>query len=168
MLKLLSTIIGQPVISQRDGIKLTTVTGVVGDASSGKIVAYRVASTPGFIVTTDILAYLDEGLVISDADSMQPEDELIRIKRLGDSRTAFLGTKVVTEQGKRLGTVNDILIETEGGFMTRLHVRPGFPNRLFSSERIIPRERVIKMDSCQAVVRYDEKAPVSAEPEIVQ
>lgn len=168
MLTLLSTIIGHPVISHRDGQRLTTVTGVVGDSATAKVVAYTVASEPGLLSTTDVLAYLDEGLVVQDAETLQPEDELVRVKRLGDTRTKFLGLKVFTEQGKRLGTVDDVLIETDGHFLTRLHVRPAFPARLFAGERIIPRERVIKMSSREVVVRYDEKAPVGAEPEIAQ
>lgn len=168
MLKLLSTVIGRPVISHRDGRRVTNVAGVVGDSTTAKVVAYRVSNGPGLVSTTDILAYLDEGLVVADGDAIQPEDELIRVKRLADKRTGFLGLKVFTEQGKRLGVVDDVLIETDGHFLVRLHVRPSFPARLFARERIIPRERVIRMNHREVVVRYDEKAPVSAEPEIAQ
>lgn len=168
MLKLLSTIIGRPVISQRDGRRVTTVVEAVGDSATAKVVAYKIGAGPSLLSTTDVLAYLDDGLVVSDADALQPESELVRVKQLGDTRTKFLGSKVVTEQGKRLGTVNDILIETDGHFLIRLHVRPSWPARLFANERIVSRERIVRLSAREVVVRYDEKAPVSAEPEIAQ
>ncbi len=166
MLKLLSTVVGRPVLSQRDGGRLADVAAVVGDTDTAKVVAYRAGD--GLVSTADVMAYLDEGLVVADGDAIQPEDELVRVARLGDRRTGFVGLKAVTEQGRRLGTVDDVLIETEGHFVARLHIRPPFPFRLFAGERIVPRERIVRMDARRVVVRYDDKAPVSAEPEIAQ
>lgn len=169
MLRLLSTIISRPVIAQREGAAVAAVTEAVCDPAKAKVIAYRVDTAPGFVATSDILTYLDDGLTVSDRDAIQAEDDLIRVKRLGEQRTAVLGLKVVTEQRKRLGTVSDALIETDGHFLSRLHVRPRFPSSLFGSERIIPRERVVRMDSREVVVRYDGEArPVGAEPEIAQ
>lgn len=167
MLKLLSTIVNHPLLSHRDGRSLTTLTSAVGDSANAKVVAYRVGGDQ-LVSTADILAYLDEGVVVNDADAVQPAKELVRVMRLGDQRTNFIGLKVFTEQGKRIGTVTDVLIETNGHFVARLHVRPPFPARLFAGDRIIPRERIIRMNAREAVVRYDEEAPVSAEPEIAQ
>ncbi len=169
MLKLLSTIVGQPVVSQRDAAPIGAVREAIADPASAKVIAYRVSLAPGFLATADVLAYLDAGLMIPDAEAIQAEDDLVRVKRLGDERTKLLGLNVVTEQGQRLGTVADALIETEGHFLVRLHVRPGFPGRLFTGERIIPRERVVRMTAREVIVRYDGKArPVGAEPEIAQ
>lgn len=169
MLRLLSTIIGHPVISQHEGAPVAVITEAIGDPATAKVIAYRVNTAPGFLATSDVLAYLDEAVAIRDREAIQAEDDLVRVKRLGDKRTRLLGLKAVTEQRKRLGTVTDALIETDGHFLIRLHIRPRFPFSLFGSERIIPRERVIRINSREVIVRYDGEArPVGAEPEIAQ
>lgn len=169
MLRLLTTIIGLPVVSQRQGAPVAAIRATVCDPAAGKVIAYRVDTAPGFLATADILTYLDEGLVVTDREVIQSEDDLVRVKRLGADRTALIGLKAVDEHGRRVGTVSDVLLETEGHFVTKLHIRPGLFKRLFVSERIIPRERVIKMTAREVTVRYDNEArPVGAEPEIAQ
>lgn len=167
MLRLLSTIIGLPVISQRDSRALGVVKEPAADAAKGKIVAYELSRRPSYLSTTDILAYLDDGIVVQDDEVLQEEDDLIRLKQLGNDRTPLFGLKAVSDTGKKLGRISDVLIDTEAHLTTRLHIKPGGLRGLAAAELIIPRERVIKMTAQEVIVRYDSGArSASAEPEV--
>ena len=168
MLRLLSTIIGLTVISQRESQALGVIEEPAADATKGVIVAYRTSGHPNYLSTIDILAYLDEGIVVQDDSILQDEDDLVRLKRLGDNRTTILNLKVVSETGKRMGRVSDVLIDTTTHHVTRLHIKPGGLRRFTGTELIIPRERVIKMTAQEVIVRYDNGTrPAGAEPEAI-
>lgn len=166
MLRLVSTIIDLPVISQRDSQALGRIAEPSFDTSTGKLVAYR-TSDGSYISSMEVLAYVDDAVIVQDDSVLQPEQELVRLVQLGDKRSPLLGLKAVNESGKRVGTVADVLLETETQAVARLHIRPGGLRGLTGSELVIPRERVVRMNSRQVTVRYDDGArAASAEPKV--
>lgn len=154
MLRLVSTVIDLPVISQRDRQGLGRLAEPAFDTTTGKLVAYR-ASNGSFLSTTEVLAYVDDALIVQDDSALQPEEDLVRLVRLGQRRSPLLGLRAVSESQRKLGKVTDVLIETDSHLITRVHIKPGGLRGLAASELIVPRERIARMDSQQVVVRYD-------------
>jgi sporulation protein YlmC with PRC-barrel domain len=169
MLRLLSTILDHRVIAQREARPIGKIKEIVFDPAKGKLVAYRLDTKPEYLSTVDVLGYLDDALVVPDQHVLQAEDDLVRVKQLAGNRTGLIGLKVISDKGKRLGSVGDAEIDTDGHFLAKIHVRPGWWQRLFTHALIIPREQIVKLTPDRVVVRYDVRArSAGVEPEIVQ
>ncbi|HEY8108610.1 MAG TPA: PRC-barrel domain-containing protein [Patescibacteria group bacterium] len=167
MLKLLSDLAGQPVVSERDGAPVGRVREVVFDAAKGKVLAYRLAGPrDAYLSTVDIRAYLDHGLVIAGAEVAAPLEDLPAVKRATEAGIRPIGLRAVTGKGKRIGTVDDATVETEGHFLTKLHIKPRWW-QLSAKDLIIPRARVDRFERDRVVLRYDnDGSPAGLEPEI--
>ena len=171
MLKLLSTLKGQPVIAQQLGQPIGTIGDWVFNPEKGKVEAYELAGGKDkrFISPVDILSYLDDGLVVSGSDVLQGSDDLIRAKKLIDEPCRLIGLRVVSERKKRLGTVSDALIETAGLFIAKVYVKPPLLTRLFEEALIIPREQVVSITNREVTVRQDMSSKATGiEPEVAQ
>ncbi len=157
MLRLLSKIHDLPVIPQTVGSPAGTIADYVLDPATGKIVAYELAGRQQarFFSCVDVLRYFDDGILISDPSVLQPVDELMRVQKLLQPRVRLRKLKVVTEDGDTLGKAADCLIETTGHFVAKLYVRPSLPQRIFTENMIIPRERIVEISPKQIVVRHD-------------
>lgn len=169
MLKLLSNLRGQPVVAQQLGKPIGAIDDWVIDPERGQVVAFELTGRQErrFLSGVDIINHLDAGLVVAGEDALQSVDELVRVKKLIDDRCTLIGSKVVTEKGKRLGKVRDCLIDSAGLFIAKLYVQPNLLDRVFSEEMILPREHIVKMTPREVIVRYDMKASSPGiEPEI--
>lgn len=171
MLKLLTSIAGLPVVAQREGQTIGHLAEAVFAPDKGVIIAYRVKGTSkqSYLSTVDILAYLDEAIVVADAEVLASDDDLVQVKRLGADKIKLLGLRVETDQSKRLGRVTDCLLETSSHLLAKVYIGRPFWQRPFSSDLIIPREQIVHITPRLMVVRYDveAKAP-EPEPEIAQ
>jgi sporulation protein YlmC with PRC-barrel domain len=167
MLKLLSDLIGQPVVSERDGASIGRVRSVAFDAEKGKVLAYRLAgSADSYVSTVDVRAYLDQGLVIAGPEVAGPLEDLPTVRKALESDINPIGLRAETTKGKRLGTVDDATIESEGHFLAKLHIKPPWW-QLAGKELIIPRSRVDRFEPRRVVVRYDNGgSPAELEPEV--
>lgn len=164
MLKLLSDLIGQPIISERDASPMGRVRSTVFDAAKGKVLAYRLGDT--YVSTVDVRGYLDHGLVIAGAEVAQTLDDLPSILRAAEAGIEPVGLRAETNKGKRLGTVDDATIETDGHFLTKLHIKPRWW-QLSGKELIVPRARVERFEPKRVVLRYDNGgSPAGLEPEV--
>ncbi|MDP9212277.1 MAG: PRC-barrel domain-containing protein [bacterium] len=166
MLFLLADIIGRPVIAIPDGTPLGKVADPVFDAARGKVVAYRLGGrTRRLVSTVDVTTYLEDAVSVNGADAAQDAGDLPSIRPLLEEPVRLLGATVVTDAGRRLGRVKECTIETDGHFLTKLHVAPPIW-RPAARELILPREAVIRFERKRVVVRYDEKVrPTELEPE---
>ena len=168
MLKLLSDLVGQPVVSERDGTAIGRVQTVVFDAGKGKVVAYRFrgSAADSYISTIDIRAYLDRGLVIAGAETAQSLDDLPSVRTVVESNIDPIGLRAETIQGRRLGRVDDATIETDGHFLTKLHIKPPWW-QVTGKGLIIPHTRIVRFEPDRVVLRYDKDGnPAELEPEV--
>lgn len=156
MLKLLSDLADQPVVSEREGAPVGRVRRTVFDATKGKVLAYRIGggSTGTYVSTVDVRAYLDHGLVIVGPEIAQPLDDLPTVRKAVEADVDPIGLRAETTKGKRLGKVDDATIETEGHFLTKLHIKPPWW-QLTGKELIVPRSRVDRFEPKRVVLRYD-------------
>lgn len=170
-MRLLSEILKLPVVSSQDGKSLGHVDDFVLDPAKGVIVAYqvRIGRNRTYLSTVDITKYYDNAILVPSPDVLQRSNELIRLKSLLKSPLKLIGSKVVTEEGKRLGNVRDCQIHSTGHFIAKIHVKPSLLASMMSEERIISRENIVKVMPGTVVVRYDMKAQAAnVEPEIAQ
>lgn len=165
MLRLVSDLVGVPIVAEADGQALGRCTGIVFDSEKGKVLAFGLAGGR-YVSTVDIRAYLSEGLIVGEINAAQPLDDLPTVQEAEKKGIRPVGVKAITAKGNRLGKVSDAELETDGHFIVKLHVKPPWW-RPAGRDLIIPRERVVRYEPGRVVVRYDDgERPAAVEPEV--
>ena len=166
MLRLVSSVLGLPVMLHHTAQKIGDVGTFVVDPAKGKIEAYEMQGRrkQRYLSTVDVLDYYDDAITARDADALQEATDLVRLTGLLEERTDLLGLRVVSQRGRRLGKVKDALFDTQTHFIAKLYVKPGLTSRLLTSELVIAREQIVAVTPKQVTVRYDEKAAAPGAP----
>ncbi|OQA51779.1 MAG: PRC-barrel domain protein [candidate division WS2 bacterium ADurb.Bin280] len=98
----------------------------------------------------DIIEIEKNGVVINREDSLVEKEEIHKIAQIIDSRFEIFNLPAVTKDGKRLGRIQDVLIDGRSGEILRLYVKG------LVSKRVIDRSQIIKITLKEAVVAPDE------------
>ncbi len=144
-----SHLIGSAVIDV-GGVKHGTIDRCVYLADEGCLHGFQVA-VPGVITKfrslelADCISLNQESVVIDSPTVIQkdlkPLDEIVK------KNGPVVGLGAVTESGKKLGKVFDLLLDADTGFIVRLYVRA------LLNERIIPRQFVVSITPEQVVFK---------------
>lgn len=167
MLRLVSSLLKQPVMAAHLPQPLGFVRDYILDPDKGQLVAYAVKSGrhTTYVSTVDVVKHFDDAVQVSNAEALQDLDELVRIKHLIHAPIKLIGAKVVDENGASLGKVKDALFDTLDHRIARLHIKPTLVEQLFTEERIIPRDRIVRIEPRHVVIRNVEKT-LAAEPQV--
>jgi len=111
------------------------------------------------VCITDIIEIEKNGVVINREDSLVEKGDLHKISQIIDSGFEIFNLPVVTRGGKKLGRIQDVLIDGKSGEILRLYVGR------FVSKRVIDRSQIIKITLKKAVVAHDEALIEEAEGE---
>lgn len=157
MLTLYSKLVGLPIIELENQSKLASVLDVVVDPKNGRILGLiaKVGSLlprDQLVAARDINQVLPTAILVADAERLTAMDEVVRVNELYKKRFTLFGKKVVTENGKALGRVNDYLLDDEALALVKIYVRH------LLSDRIIPYSAIVKIDDKTVVVKDDFEA----------
>jgi len=162
-------IIGLPVASVEEESKVGEILQLVIDPQNGTLLGFLV-KTNGFFDTVKALSVIDvrdwdpQGLVITSVDNIVALDEIIRIKEIFDQKIIILGFKAQTESGKSLGSIDNLLIDTENLVVAKYYVK----NILTGDERVFLANSVVKIENKTVIFQDDEKSlPVGAQSAVV-
>lgn len=122
----------------------------------GFLISFGLFSQPKYLALADITSIDREGIVIKSLAMLAVPHEIVRVKKIIDDGIKILHQPVRTENGRRIGKVSDILVDTQSGAITKYYVHG------ILADRIIPTEKIIKIDKNGLVVEDEE--PVKAEP----
>ncbi len=134
-----SQLLKRPVINT-SGNRLGGVDHIVFDAKDGRVYGFQV-TLPGVVKRFRSLNFYEvislnrQSIIIDNKENlvanMRSLDEIF--KETGP----VINVVAKTESGKKLGRVNDLMLETQSGFIIRFVIRNLFV------ERIIPRQYVV-------------------------
>lgn len=117
------------------------------NSDSGVFEALWVQSTKGvkLISLQDIISWNSEEVTIEDELSLLEPKDLPGLKKTLDKEVSILGAQVWGQlQKKSLGRVDDFAFDTISPRILSLVVKSGW--WIFGSDRIIPRQRIIKIE----------------------
>ena len=151
-------LIGLPVASLDTQSKIGQIRQILIDPENGHLLGFQVA-TGGLLSPKKILSVIDirdwdpNGIVTSSIDNLVDVQEIVRIKEILAKKINLLGMKARTESGKSLGSVEDLLIDTDGQGVAKYYLKD-----LLGDARVFGSEKVIRID--KAIVFADDVAEI--------
>lgn len=167
MLILGSRLLNSPIMSLQTGAKLGEANKPVIDPATLRITAYEVdgpllTERPSFIRTEDIREYGRLGMIIDSSDELLALDDVIKIKQLYELRFSLVGIKVIDENKRKLGKVEDFTLDTDDFVIQQINVRRGFLMGITDTGFLVNRSQIVEISDDYVVVKSP--SVKSAEP----
>ncbi len=142
MIRKYSDVLGLPVISAKNGMKIGTLKDVVfckyNKGVLGFIIEKESHSIKGNVVMLqDVLSLGNDALIIEDSDNLI---EYRKIKKTPEmlERMQLRGFKIYTHSGNDIGIVKDILFDYKTGKVEGVQVSDGLLQDLLMGRNILP------------------------------
>lgn len=155
MLIMYSKIVGLPIIELNNQVKLGEIDEIVINNEKIKIVGLLLKKTnlwakeSRVICGNDIIEIAKEGVIVNDENAITSLVDAIRVKEQIDKGGAGIGQRVVTESGKYVGRVFDLLLDN-----TTLEISKFYTKNMIG-EKIIPSDKVVSIENRLIIIKDD-------------
>ncbi len=166
-----SRLIGCPVLSLHVGGRVATVTDIIIDPDSLKILACRVegplvGKESGDILPMDsVREFSHIGMIVDSTDEFVESDTIIHIRDVLALNFNLVGLKVETKKGTKLGKVSDSTINPENWRIQQLIVQRPLIKSFIDPELIISRNQIFEVDDYKVVIK-DSEAKVKEQAQV--
>lgn len=147
-----------PIMSLQTGAQIAQTGEFVLDPRQLKVVAFycegpRLDVNPAILNVTDIREIGNLGVIVDSADVLMSPEDLVRLKEVLDYHFKLDGKQVVTESGKKLGSVATFTLDSTTLYVVKLHVRPSIWQSLTTAEFIIDRQQIVQVTDNEVTVK---------------
>lgn len=138
-----SDILGKSIFAYDTGRTLDTVKDLIFDHQSNQVLGFLVAE-PGLFKDARILplsavkAIGPSGLITADKTALVPAKSLSRVRELLKEDNVLRGTKIITTDGRNLGTLVDIFFDETTGTVEGYEVSGGLFADAYSGRSFVP------------------------------
>lgn len=158
MLVLTKSLINRPVVSLRTGGTVATAFQAIINPNNLKIEGFYCVDSFDrkrqlVLVPRDIREVLPQGLVVDDHSVLVEPEELVRLSKVMRLNFDLIGKAVVTDQGKRMGKVNDYATDQESLIIKKLYVTQTLLKNLTGGSISIDRTQIVEITNRKIVVR---------------
>lgn len=157
---LASDLLRLPVASVETNSRVGSIELLLIDIDRSLVIGFLVTmglfSQPKFLALQDVQSIDRNGVVIRALNDLAHPGEVVRAKKILEQKIPIINQLVKNEAGQRLGKVNDLLINTETGEVTKYYIHGWFSDRIISANKIVKITR-------PAIIVEDEET-VKAEP----
>lgn len=162
MLVASSKLVGLPVLSVQDSHRVATISSVIIDPDSLKIIAFRVygaTNTEGgnILDARSIREYSSMGVVIDSTDELVSDGDVVKIKKVLELNFSLVGLKVETKKRSKLGKIIDFTITVDNFSVQQIIVKRPSIKSLLDPELTIPRAEIVEVTDYKVIVRDEEK-----------
>lgn len=98
---------------------------------------------------SDVVDIDKNGVVISSRESLVEKDEIVRLAEIVNKKFSLIGLPVRTKSGKKLGRVENALVDGTSGDLLRIYLGSTFSRRVFE------RSQIEKVTLLEVVVKKD-------------
>ncbi|MBI4023112.1 PRC-barrel domain-containing protein [Candidatus Berkelbacteria bacterium] len=142
-----------PVAALADEERIGTIQEVVLDPDSGELVGFWVQPTGWFtarraLSSRDVVSYDTQAIVVQSEAVLLPPEEIQPFKSVVRRNERWVGKRVETESGQRLGHVSTLVIDTDLEILAKLHV-----SSLFGPERVLARTEIVRVTPAAIIVK---------------
>ncbi|PYG87321.1 uncharacterized protein YrrD [Ruminiclostridium sufflavum DSM 19573] len=142
MIKKYSNVLGLPVISAKDGVKIGTLKDVAfcrdNMGVAGFILEKDSHNLKGNVVLLeDVLSLGNDALIVDDADRLLKYRKFRKFPEMKE-RMQLQGFKIYTHSGNDIGIVQDILFDYRTGKVEGVQVSDGLVQDLMMGRNILP------------------------------
>jgi len=168
MLVLGSKLNNIPIMGLQTGTKLASTKTPIIDPSNLKILAYEVegpllVDNPSYIRIADIRELSDIGMIIDSNEEFIALDDVIAIKKICELNFNLIGLLVVDDSKRKLGKVNDFIVDTSSFVIQQLSVKRGVIKSLSETDLLIHRSQILEINDYQIIVKSPTKKLESIE-----
>jgi len=141
-------LIGLPVAAMDTQSKVGEIRQILIDPENGRLLGFLV-STGELLGTKKVLSVIDikewdpNGIVVSSIENLIGKSEIVRVKEILKKKIFILGMKAITESGKSLGEVEDILLDTDTECVVKYYLKDLMQSRVFPAEKVVKIEKEI-------------------------
>ncbi len=158
MLLLGSRLLNSPIMSLQTGAKLAQATKPLIDPATLRVIAYEVdgpllTEKPAFVRTQDIREYGRLGMIIDSNDELLLLDDVIKIKAIYQLQFSLIGIRVIDENKRKLGKVEDYTLDTDDFAVQQINVRRGFLQGITDTGFLVNRSQIIEISDDYIVVK---------------
>ena len=162
MLVTASRLVGTPILSMQSASPIGTVSEIIVDPNSLKIVAFRIAGpivnrSSSILAVSSIREYSRYGMVVDSIDELVADDDVIKIAQVLELNFSLTGLKVETKKGGKLGTVSDFTATSNDFIIQQLVVKRPMFKSFLDPELLIPRREIVEITDDKVIVKDDEK-----------
>lgn len=156
-------LLGCPILSLHVGGKIATVTELIIDPDSLKLIACRVdgplvgGDVGDILLMDDVREFSRMGMIVDSTDVFAEADDVIRVQEVQKLRFRLLGIKVETRQKAKLGKVSDFILDSATWRIHQLVIQRPMLKSLIDPELLISRQEVVKVTDYKIVVKDEEK-----------
>jgi uncharacterized protein YrrD len=152
-----SEFVGKVVMSVHTGEQICVITDCIIQQNNLRIILFstRVGlQKKQLFLLPKCIRFADRRRLIVDSNqSLSEFDELVRYQHDILHTYQPLRKKVVTESGKKLGTVSDYSFDNQHNFVQKLYVHANFFKRLLQTQLIIDRSSIIETKTDKIIVK---------------
>lgn len=158
-----SRLINYPILSLHIGGRVATVTEVIIDPDSLKVIACRVEGplvgkeVGDILPMTSVREFSRLGMIIDSTDELVEADEIVRIRDVLALNFNLVGLKVETKKGTKLGKVTDSTISPDNWQIQQLIVQRPLIKSFIDPELTISRSQIIEVDDYKVTVKDGEE-----------
>ncbi|MHB8927966.1 MAG: PRC-barrel domain-containing protein [Bacillota bacterium] len=135
-------IIGLPVISLQTGKKLGEVRDLLigrrGDRLSGLRVVCKGRFSPKSLRFRDIHSLGEDAVIVHDSTALLAPSRVRAAEAGARGPGAIIGKRVLTADGRDLGTIDDLVVDTVAGKVSGYEISDGFVRDVVDGKVILP------------------------------
>jgi len=157
MLKPITEVVGARLVDLDKSQTLGEVINWVINPDEKKISALMVKPLGLFtrtlaVTTVDVVEYGPKIVVVKNQHALVSPNEVVHLPKLLRQKRHVIGNPVVTQSGKKLGIVEDILFETSDSTIQKIYVQPSIFGILHQPDLIIGADKIISIESKRIVI----------------
>ncbi|MEA1909626.1 MAG: PRC-barrel domain-containing protein [Patescibacteria group bacterium] len=158
MLKSIKLIVGSKVMDFAEDTALGEVVDWVLDPENRKISAFLVRGSGWFaklqaLPSMDVVEYGPKIIVAKKASDLETPGEIMKHPRNLKQKGRLLGSPAFTQDGHKLGIVDDVLFETSDASIQKVYISKSGVSVLSHSDLIITIDRVLEILPNKIVVK---------------
>lgn len=171
MLQLSESLLNKPVFSLRTGGAVATTISAIINPNNLKIEGFHCSDNLEkkkalILVSSDIRDYIPSGLVIDDYEMLVEASDLVRLHDIIELDFQLLNKPVYTEHKRRVGKVNDYVVESETLYVQKIYVAQSLLKSFSGGQLSVDRTQIVEITNKRIVIK-DPLQPVKAEREAV-
>lgn len=171
MLIVSTQLVGMPIVSVHASAKIGATTRVIINPHNLTIAGFYVLrparGEEEVLLPQDIRETDGKVFVINHEEDLADAEDLIRLEEVLKIDYQLHEKPVVTESGKKLGLVEDYVVDAQKLTIMSLHVSPTLLKSFMSSDRVISRKQILEVSEKEVTVKDATIKQTSSAPQAV-
>ena len=146
-----------PIISLQTGEAVGFTRLPVFNLADLEIQAFECDTTahkhPMILMSRDIRQLASDCVIVDNEDELTDPKDIVRLQTIMRARFNPIGKPVVSDIGRRLGAVEDFMLNLESARIQKLHIRKSILQAWLGTSLVVDRTQIIDISPQQITVR---------------